>query len=231
MVEFIQPRVYHRCIPFLSTLYMAIMTCSTVLGNKLILTAFGVISAASLVSPLWYILGDILTEVYGYKLSRKLFWSVIVCQFMLALACYYLIRLHSPQYWHGDEGYQLVLGDLLKFSIINFFAITIAWHVNVGLLVKWKILMHGKYFWLRSIGSSGIGLIIYSVLSVSVNAYNIASYNDVISIVFASCLLKILYLFVLAYPATIVVGLLYKLEGDHLCLSSGGPILGENIKV
>lgn len=201
-----------KCLPFLTALYMAVMTCSTVLGNKLVLTHFGVLSAASLVSPLWYILGDIITEVYGYKTSRKLFWSVVICQFGFALACYFLIRLDSPSYWNGQDGYQLVLGDLVKFSVVNFIGITIAWHINAKLLVKWKILMHGKYFWLRSIGSSGIGLIIYTILSVTVNVYSIASHHDVFSIVLGSCLLKIVYLMLLAYPATMVVALLTTIE-------------------
>ena len=205
-----------RCLPFLATFYMAVMTCSTVLGNKLVLTHFGVLSAASLISPLWYILGDIITEIYGYKTSRKLFWSVVICQFLFALACYFLIRLDSPVYWHGQDGYQLVLGDLVKFSVVNFIGITIAWHINAKLLVKWKALMNGKYFWLRSIGSSGIGLIIYTILSVTVNVYNIASHHDVVSIVIGSCLLKIIYLILLAYPATIVVAFLSKLESRNL---------------
>lgn len=201
-----------KCLPFLATLYMAVMTCSTVLGNKLVLTYFGVLSAASLVSPLWYILGDIITEVYGYKTSRKLFWSVVICQFIFAIACYFLIELDSPSYWNGQNGYRLVLGDLLKFSMVNFIGITIAWHINAKLLLKWKILMHGKYFWLRSIGSSGIGLIIYSILSVSINVYTIASNHDIESIVLGSCLLKLFYLILLAYPATLAVALLHRIE-------------------
>jgi hypothetical protein len=204
-----------KCLPSLAALYMAVMTCSTVLGNKLVLTYFGVLSAASLVSPLWYILGDIITEVYGYKTSRKLFWSVVVCQFMFALTCYFLIKLDSPPYWHGQDGYQLVLGDLVKFSVVNFIGIIIAWHINAKLLVKWKILMHGKYFWLRSIGSSGLGLIIYTILSVTVNVYSIALHHDVFSIVLGSCLLKIVYLMLLAYPATVVVALLITIENRN----------------
>jgi uncharacterized PurR-regulated membrane protein YhhQ (DUF165 family) len=205
-----------NCLAFLTTLYMAIMTCSTVLGNKLVLTPFGVLSAASLVSPFWYILGDIITEVYGYKISRKLFWSVIICQFLFALTTFFLIKLASPHYWNGKYAYQFVLGDLIKFSVVNFIAITIAWHINTKLFIKWKILLKGKYFWLRSIGSSGIGLFIYTVLSVTVNVYSVASYNDIFSIVFGSFLLKISYLILLAYPATITIAVLNRIENNNV---------------
>lgn len=203
-----------KCLPFLATLYMAVMTCSTVLGNKLVLTYFGVFSAASLVSPLWYILGDIITEFYGYKTSRTLFFSVIFCQFIFALACYFLINLDSPSYWNGQEGYKLVLGNLIKVSVVNFIGITIAWSINAKLLVKWKGLMRGRYFWLRSIGSSGIGLIIYSIFSVSINAYTSNQRYDILSIVLGSCFLKIAYLILLAYPATIVIALLSRIENN-----------------
>lgn len=205
----------NRCLPFLACLYMAVMTCSTVLGNKLILTGLGVLSAASLISPIWYVLGDIITEVYGYRAARKLFWSVIICQFLFAMACYYIIRIDSPSYWIGEDGYKLVLGDLLKFSLVNFISITLAWHLNAKLLVKWKLLLRGKYFWLRSIGSSGIALIIYTVISVTINVYGIADHKDILSIVFGSCLLKLGYMVVLAYPANMVVVLLNRLETSN----------------
>ena len=204
-----------KCLPFVAMIYMSIMTCSTVLGNKLILTSVGVLSAASLVSPLWYIIGDIITEVYGFKTSMKMFWSVMICQFIFASACFFLIKVQSPSYWMGQSGYELVLGDLLKFSVVNFIGITIAWNINARLLAKWKILMRGKYFWLRSIGSSGIGLVIYSITSVSINVYHVAASSDVWKIVIWSCALKILYLVLLAFPATLIIALLYKLESNE----------------
>lgn len=201
-----------KCLPFLSVLYMSIMTASTIMGNKLVLTPLGVLSAASLISPFWYILGDIITEVYGYRIARNLFWSVIVCQFIFALSCYFLIKLHSPLTWSGQAGYQFVLGDLVKFSLVNFIGLTIAWHLNARLLVRWKIFLKGKYFWLRSIGSSGMGLVLYSLLSVPLNVYGIASPKDILPIVLASCSLKIIYLVILACPAAMLATLIARLE-------------------
>lgn len=201
-----------KCLPFVAAFYMAVLICSSVLGNKLVLTYFGTLSAASLISPLWYILGDIITEVYGYKSSKKLFWSVMVCQIMFSLACYFLIGLNSPAYWTGQGSYQLVLGDLLKFSLVGFLGIVIAWYINIKLLIKWKILMSGKYFWMRSVGSSGIGLIIYSVFSISISLHGSPLQDDILSIILGSCVLKIIYLILLAYPATLVVALLARIE-------------------
>lgn len=211
-------QMQQKCLPFMATLYMTLMVCSTVLGNKLVLTYFGVLSAASFVSPLWYILGDIITEQYGYKTSKNLFWSVMICQFIFSLACYFLIELDSPVYWNGEEGFRLVLGECLRFTVVNFIGITIAWHINAKLLTRWKILMSGKYFWLRSIGSSGIGLIIYSMLSITVNVYGSPLQRDVISIVLGSCLLKIIYLVLLAYPAVFVVALLARIENKEFLM-------------
>ncbi len=191
---------------------MSLMTCSAVLGNKLIDTSFGVVSAASLVSPFWFVLGDIITEVYGLKMIMRLFWSVIICQFMFAFVCLFLINLKSPVIWSGQGGYDLVLGHLVRIAAFQFVGISVAWNLNARLLVKWKILMGGKYFWIRSIGSSGIGLVIFSLVSVFPAVYGLFPLRIVISLVTWSCILKLIFTVLLALPSTLLVIFLKNAE-------------------
>lgn len=202
----------YKCIYFLAVLYMSFMTCSAVLGNKLIQTPLGVMSAASLVSPFWYILGDVITEVYGLRMIMRLFWSVIICQFILAAACFLLIRLPSPDFWQNQASYELVVGHLLRIALFQFAGVVIAWNINARLLLKWKQLLKGRYFWLRSLGSSGIGLCIFSVISVFPTLYGTLPLDIVISTVTWSCALKILFLLLLAVPSTLCVALIRQLE-------------------
>jgi len=194
-----------KYIYFLATLYMSLMTCSAVLGNKLIDTPLGVLSAASLISPFWFVLGDIITEVYGLKIIMRLFWSVILCQFIFAFICLILINIKSPIFWHGQSSYDLVLGHLVRIATFQFVGVTIGWNLNARLLTKWKILMYGRHFWLRSIGSSGIGLIIFSLVSVFPTILGMFPIKTVVSMVIWSCALKIIFTAVLAFPSTLAV--------------------------
>lgn len=202
----------YKYIYFLATLYMSLMTCSAVLGNKLIDTPIGILSAASLVSPFWFVLGDIITEVYGLKMIMRLFWSVIICQFIFAFICLFLINLNSPVSWNGQGDYDLVLGHLVRIAAFQLIGISIAWNLNARLLAKWKILMRGKYFWLRSIGSSGVGLVIFSFVSVLPTTLGMFPLKIVISMVMWSCALKLIFTVLLALPSTIVVILLKNAE-------------------
>jgi len=203
----------YKCIYFLATLYMSLMTLSAILGYKLIATPLGVLAGASLVSPSWFMVGDMITEVYGFKTVMKLFWSVIICQFIFATVCWLVIRLPSPAYWHGQEGYELVCGHLLRIAIFQLIGITIAWNINARLLSKWKVLLRGRFFWLRSIGSSGIGLIIFSIISVFPAIYGMFPLHEVISIVAWSCALKFIFTILLAGPSNLVVIFLKAYEG------------------
>lgn len=202
----------YKYIYFLATFYMSLMTCSAVLGNKLIETPMGVLSAASLVSPFWFVLGDIITEVYGLRIIMRLFWSVIICQFIFATVCLFLINLKSPIIWDGQSGYDLVLGHLIKIAVFQFIGISIAWNLNARLLNKWKILMKGRYFWLRSIGSTGIGMVIFSVTSVFPSVFGMFPTSVVISMVTWSCVLKLGFTALLAFPSTFIVIFLKHFE-------------------
>lgn len=202
---------YH-CTYFLTALYMILMIGTSVLGPKLIVGPLGIFSAASLIAPLWFVVGDIIAEVYGFKMMLKIFWSTMTCQFIFSFLCYALIHLHSPIHWHGQASFDLVLGDLIRIAFFQLIGGSIAWYVNTKLLLRWKRLLLGKYFWLRSIGSSGIGLTIFSILSVTPLMLNINPLPVVISIVASSCLLKIFLTALLAGPSTLVINALKKIE-------------------
>lgn len=204
----------YNYIYFLTTLYMSLMTCSAVLGCKLIDTPIGVLSAASLISPFWFVLGDIITEVYGLKIIMRLFWSVIICQFIFASLCFLLINLKSPIFWNGQAGYDLVLGHLLRIAAFQFVGVVLAWNLNARLMAKWKVLMCGRHFWLRSIGSSGIGLVIFSLVSVFPSIFGMFPIKSVVSMVVLSCVLKIVFTALLAFPSTLIV--IFLRNGEHI---------------
>lgn len=215
----------YKCIYFVATLYMAIMACSAILANKLIALPFGILSAASIISPFWFMLTDIIAEVYGYKMARSLFWSVIVCQFLLAFTCFFIIRLNSPDFWHGQDAYELVTGHLVGIALFALVGSILSWKINTHLLLKWKALLKGRYFWLRSLGSSIIGEIIFSILSVTFSLIGMFEAKVIFDILIWSCIFKIIGLIVLSPLSAYIVYFIKKIEGPIESDYSVNPIL------
>lgn len=192
-------------IYFVAVLYMMVMSLNAVVANKLIESPIGVFSAASIVSPIWFMLGDIIAEVYGYKVSKILFWSVIFCQILFSLFCYFIIKLPSPIFWHGQISYDFVTGNLFRIAIFALVGNLIAWRVNIFFLLKWKLLMKGKYFFLRSVGSSGMGEVLFSLLSIFPVIVGTMPLKNVWTIILISCVLKLAGLIMLSPIANLVV--------------------------
>ncbi len=200
---------------FLAMFYMASMAYSACMGAKFIDTPFGVMSGASLISPLWFITGDIVAEVYGFKHVMRFFWSVVIVQFVFAIIVTSIIHFKAltPQI---DGSYDLIFGHMIKMSLFQLIGIVIAWRVNAVLLTKWKIIVNGKYFWLRSIGASGIGEIMYSLIAVSLTLLGNTSSQHLIQIVAWSCVLKLGITIILSGPANFVCYLLKRAEGTDV---------------
>jgi hypothetical protein len=108
-----QPIKQYKHLLFISMLYLAVMLCSAVLIYKPIAMKFGYASAATLTFPLWFVLSDIIAEVYGFQLSRKILWSGFFCQFIFSLGCFLLIHTPSPELWREQPAFDLVLGHLI----------------------------------------------------------------------------------------------------------------------
>ena len=207
MFEFSDDSIRQRkYLPILAVLSMMLMSCSGVLGNKLIATSFGAISAASLVSPFWFIVGDIITEVYGFKTSIKIYLSVILSQLIFAIICYLLIKIDSPVGWHGQDGFELVLGNLVRVAIFQFVGMSIAWPLNAKLLSRWKFLVKGKYFGLRCIASSGLAMLLFTIISVPLSLIGKIPPENIVTIVLVSCGLKIFFTILLSFPCSLLVG-------------------------
>lgn len=202
----------YRFLPFLSMLYMTIMLSGAVLSNKIISLAGHISMAGTLFVPLWFILSDIITEIYGYKIARQIVWLAFICHFIFALLCAIAIKTPSPDFWHGQAGYELVLGHLIKVTVSAFIAYIISGTLNIYLLAKWKVLLKGKYFWLRSLGASTIGELIYTVLAVILIQYHVLTFDQIWRIILTSYSIKIIFSLISAFPANMIVFLLKRTE-------------------
>ena len=87
--------------------------------------------------------------------------------FIFAFSCAGMISFKTPSGWAYQESYDQVLGKLPRVAIASFLAIFVGAFINAYAISKWKILLRGRYFWLRSLGASAIGEFIFTIVPFS----------------------------------------------------------------
>lgn len=203
-----------KCIIPLSMTYIGVMTFSELFVNKFVSMPLGYTTAATFIFPIWFILNDIISEVYGCKICWRMIWLGFTILLIFNFISFGLAKLPPPtSSWHNQTAYNFIFNPLVRIELSTFFAFMISGFINIRLLTKWKALMSGKYFWLRSIGSSGIAEAIYSVANVWVVFIGLIPSSKIPIIIFWSFVLKIIYTIILAYPASILVQLIKKIDG------------------
>ena len=186
---------------------------SNIIAVKVV-TIFGLIlPAAVILFPVAYIIGDVLTEVYGYGRARQAIWIAFGCN-LLAVAAIWAAGLLPPaSSWtvgalNGPEesaqAFQAILGFTPRLLLASFIAYLVGEFVNAFILAKMKILTQGRYLWTRTIGSTLIGQGIDSLLFISIAFYGVLPSSVLISAILAQWLVKSAYE-VLATPLTYLV--------------------------
>ena len=174
----------------------------------------------TLLFPLAYILGDILTEVYGFKAARRAIWTGFVLLALSALV-FFILGILPPEagwetYYGGTEAYNSILGGMSTGGIVlaSLLAYLVGGFSNSILLSKIKVLMKGRFYWIRSIGSSVVGHLLDSFVFVLVAcAVRVFPWEVFTSFVLTNFLLKFVFE-VLAYPVNYAaVCFLKKKEG------------------
>jgi uncharacterized integral membrane protein (TIGR00697 family) len=129
--------------------------------------------AGTLLFPISYIFGDVLTEVYGYRRSRRVIWTGFACLALSAFIFWIVRGMPGEATWQtyaGDAAYNAILGGISTGGIV-FASLTGFWtgeFANSFIMAKMKILTDGRWLWMRTIGSTLIGELVDTVMFVVV---------------------------------------------------------------
>ncbi len=204
----------YKFLLFISMLYMSIMLLNAVLTNRYIGTDSFFLLGGVFVSPFLFILDDIIAEIYGYKITRTVILSGFACQTFFALAAQLVIIAPYPSFFTEAHSYNYILGHtLLRIDISGFIAYIIANLVNSYLITRWKVLVKGRRFWLRSIGSSTFSEALYSLIAVVMIEINSIPSKNLVKIVIAIYLVKAVTSILFAIPSQFFVNYIKKRIG------------------
>lgn len=146
-----------RYYPQIAMCFVTLLLTANTIGEKPLKFGAIILPAGLLLFPLTYLLGDALTEVYGFAQSRRVIWTGMVCNLFMAFMCQLAIQLPSLGTWPHTEAYAQILGVSSHLMAISVFTYFVGEFINTYLIAKLKIKLQGRLFWLRALCSSWIG--------------------------------------------------------------------------
>ena len=215
----------YRFLGFLTALFVAVLITSNIASSaKIIDLGFSLLGiqlafdGGTLLFPLAYVLGALITEVYGFRESRKVIWTgfVILC---ISAFLFFLVRhLPGEEIWEqsaGTEAYEAILGGMSTGGIIlaSLSAYLVGKFFDSIIHSRLKVLTKGKLLWLRALGSSLVAQFLDSLIFVSIACLTAVFPWELFTVlIFTNCLLKFLFEVVLTPFTYLFVNMLKKAE-------------------
>jgi hypothetical protein len=169
-----------RYFDLLVAAFVTVLIVSNVASSaKIVDLRFGILGvqmafdAGTILFPVSYIFGDILTEVYGYRRSRRAIWTGFFCLGMASLVFFIVSRMPGEATWQqyaGDAAYAAILGGMSTGGIV-LGSLAGYWSgefSNSFVLAKMKVLTEGRWLWARTIASTILGQLIDTAAFVTV---------------------------------------------------------------
>lgn len=186
------PRGY-RAFHIVAMLFVTTLLVSDVVSVKLVQLWSLTSPAGIVIFPLSLILGDVLTEVYGYSRARSVIVCGLVCQALLVLVLMIVVRLPPASFWRHQDAYSLVFHIVPRMVAAGLAAYFVGELVNSFILARMKIAYRGRHFWWRALASTiagqGIDSVIFNVLAFA----GVISVRQLVWVCASGWSLKVLY--------------------------------------
>jgi len=176
--------------------------------------------AGTLLFPISYIFGDILTEVYGYKRSRRVIWTGFAALAISAFVLWGVQRLPGEATWQGyagDAAYSAILGGMSSGGIViaSLSAYWMGEFSNSFVLAKMKVATQGRWLWTRTIGSTLVGELIDSAVFIAIaSLFGVFPWSLFVTLTLTNYLFKTLTEVLLTPLTYTVVKFLKKAEDE-----------------
>ncbi len=207
----------YRYFDLVMTLFVTVLVISNIASSaKIIDLGFSLaglpmaFDAGTLLFPVSYIFGDVLTEVYGYRRSRRVIWVGFACLALSAVVLGIVGALPGEAGWRGyagDEAYAAILGGVSSGGIViaSLLAYLTGEFTNSVLLARMKVMMAGRKLWARTIGSTIVGQAVDTlVFAFIATVLGVFPWEIFLSLVVANYIFKV-GIEVLMTPATYAV--------------------------
>lgn len=210
-----------RYFDFVMAAFVAILLLSNVLGAGKVAQVWvpGVgywpFGAGILFFPVSYVIGDVLTEVYGYARARRCIWAGFCATLFMAFMSFVVVALPPAPDWKNQAAYEVIFGQVPR---IVFASVTAFWAgelINSYVLAKMKLRTRGRHLWTRTIGSTVAGQGVDSLIFYPLAFWGAEGWTHalVVQVLVTQWVLKVSWEALLTPVTYAVVGFLKRREG------------------
>jgi len=162
------PRAY-RYLDLITALFVTVLIVSNIASTKILSLGPLTFDGGTILFPLAYIFGDVLTEVYGYKASRRVIWTGFACLIITALTLGVVGALPPAADWAlpgfetgaaAQSAFLAILGQTPRIVLASLIAYWAGEFTNAFVLAKLKVRTKGRWLWSRTIGSTLVGQLV-----------------------------------------------------------------------
>ncbi|HEV7288928.1 queuosine precursor transporter [Sphingomonas sp.] len=213
---------HFRYYDYVMAAFVAILLLSNVLGAGKVAQiwiplweVWWPFGAGILFFPISYIIGDVLTEVYGYARARRVIWAGFVATLFMAFMSWVVVVLPPAPDWTNQPAYDAIFGQVPRIVLASVVAFWAGEFVNSFVLAKMKIWTKGKHLWARTIGSTFVGQGVDSLIFYPLAFWGATGWtNDlVLKVLVTQWVLKVSWEVLLTPVTYAVVGFLKRREG------------------
>ena len=181
----------YKYLSFITAFFVSILLVSNIASTKILLLGPFTFDGGTILFPLSYIFGDVLTEVYGYSKTRRVIWTAFIMGILAAIIFYIVGQLPAAADWNGQEAYDMILGIVPRIVLGSVLAFLAGEFSNSYILAKMKVAMKGKHLWMRTIGSTLVGEGLDTAVFVLVAFYGILSPDLLWTIIISNYIFKV----------------------------------------
>lgn len=178
----------------ISGLLITLYLTSNIMAVKLI-SVFGMtwFDAGTITFPFAYMLGDVLTEVWGFRTAKKVIWLTFFCNILLVLATFLGVFLPYPEYMSDiANAYATIFAYVPRIVLASLVAFLGGELLNAWVLVKIREKTGEKYLWVRTIGSSMVGYFFDTVVFVMIAFVGTVPIRDLVFMIIVQYIAKLL---------------------------------------
>ncbi|MBK8630096.1 MAG: queuosine precursor transporter [Sphingomonadales bacterium] len=206
-----------RSFDIIMAAFVVVLVLSNIIGASKLATVAGVtFGAGILFFPISYVLGDVLTEVYGYARARRCIWVGFAALLFMALMAFVVVKMPPAEGWGGQAAYEAVFSDLWRLALASITAFWLGEFVNSFVLARMKLLTQGRMLWTRTIGSTVFGQAVDSLIFYPLAFYGIWSNKQIMTVMVTNWAMKVAWEAILTPVTYAVVGALKRHEGVDL---------------
>ena len=204
-----------RYYDFAMAAFAVILVCSNLIGAgkpaQLTLPILGTVTfgAGILFFPLGYVLGDVMTEVYGFARARRVVWVGFAASVFAAGMAFVVVSLPPSPDWKGQGALADVFGQVPRIFLASILAFWAGEMANAVVLARMKVFTQGKMLWTRTIGSTIVGQGVDSLIFYPLAFLGVWETRLVFTVLVTNYLLKVLWEVVLT-PVTYQVVAWFK---------------------